>query len=247
MNKTTVETVETTEVVAPKAKTSKTVKTVKESKSTKGEKQMTALEKKIAERMLAKEKAKAAKDEVLANNETYVDYLVDKKIENNNVARLDVIINQINAMKTIIAQDGTKFAIHCYPVAESIFGAVGSRLLAIAQIAGAMFTNDRQVEFTALTHIDYLIALDAYHKLGRPAYFSKQMTLVDELPFQDGYTIPLMAIAAALGLDTDEAKLITDDKLTNFFSASKKKAQAKLDDYNRTPVTEEDSAFTMED
>lgn len=219
---------------------------VSEEKSTKG-KEMTALEKKIAERMLAKEKAKAAKDEVLANNESYVDYLVDKKIENNNVVLLDAIINQINSMKAIVAQDGTKYAVHCYPVAESIFGAVGSRLLAIATISGAMFTSERQAEFTALTGVDYLIGLDAYHKLGRPAYFSKQMTLVDELPFQKGYDIPLMAIAASLGLDADEAKLITDDKLANFFSASKKKAEQKLEEYNRTRETAEDSEFTMED
>ena len=232
-------------VVNAKAKTAKTVKAPKEPKIK--EVKMTALEKKIAERMLAKEKAKAAKDEVLANNETYVDYLVDKKIENNNVVHLDIIINQINAMKTILAQDGTKFAIHCYPVAESIFGAVGSRLLAIAQIAGAMFTSERQAEFTALTGIDYLIALDAYHKLGRPAYFSKQMTLVDEINFQEGYEIPLMAIAAALGLDTDEAKLITDEKLKALFSASRKKAEQKLEEYSRTRETAEDSAFTMED
>lgn len=219
---------------------------VSEEKSTKG-KEMTALEKKIAERMLAKEKAKAAKDEVLANNESYVDYLVDKKIENNNVMHLDAIINQINSMKAIVAQDGTKYAIHCYPVAESIFGAVGSRLLAIATISGAMFTSERQAEFTALTGVDYLIGLDAYHKLGRPAYFSKQMTLVDEINFQKGYDIPLMAIAASLGLDADEAKLITDDKLANFFSASKKKAEQKLEEYNRTRETAEDSEFTMED
>lgn len=219
---------------------------VSEEKSTKG-KEMTALEKKIAERMLAKEKAKAAKDEVLANNESYVDYLVDKKIENNNVMHLDAIINQINSMKAIVAQDGTKYAIHCYPIAESIFGAVGSRLLAIATISGAMFTSERQAEFTALTGVDYLIGLDAYHKLGRPAYFSKQMTLVDEINFQKGYDIPLMAIAASLGLDADEAKLITDDKLANFFSASKKKAEQKLEEYNRTRETAEDSEFTMED
>lgn len=219
---------------------------VSEEKSTKG-KEMTALEKKIAERMLAKEKAKAAKDEVLANNESYVDYLVDKKIENNNVMHLDAIINQINSMKAIVAQDGTKYAIHCYPIAESIFGAVGSRLLAIATISGAMFTSERQAEFTALTGVDYLIGLDAYHKLGRPAYFSKQMTLVDEINFQEGYDIPLMAIAASLGLDADEAKLITDDKLANFFSASKKKAEQKLEEYNRTRETAEDSEFTMED
>lgn len=219
---------------------------VSKAKSTKG-KEMTALEKKIAERMLAKEKARTAKDEVLANNETYVDYLVDKKIESNNVVHLDAVINQINSMKAIVAQDGTKYAIHCYPVAENIFGAIGARLLAIATISGAMFTSERQAEFTALTGVDYLIGLDAYHKLGRPAYFSKQMTLVDELPFQEGYQTPLMAIAASLGLDADEAKLITDDKLANFFSASKKKAEQKLEEYSRTREIAEDSEFTMED
>ena len=208
---------------------------------------MTALEKKIAERMAAKQTAKAAKDEVLANNETYVDYLVDKKIESNNVVHLDAVINQINSMKAIVAKDGTKYAIHCYPVAENIFGAVGARLLAIATISGAMFTSERQAEFTALTGVDYLIGLDAYHKLGRPAYFSKQMVLVDELPFQEGYQTPLMAIAASLGLDADEAKLITDEKLKALFSASKKKAEQKLEEYSRTRETAEDSEFTMED
>lgn len=231
--------------VAVDAKVSK-VKAPKETKVK--EVKMTALEAKIAERMLAKQTAKAAKDEVLANNETYVDYLVDKKIENNNVIHLDVIINQINAMKTIVAQDGTKFAIHCYPVAESIFGAVGSRLLAIAQIAGAMFTSERQAEFTALTNIDYLIGLDAYHKLGRPEAFSKTTKIFyEEIPFQSDYNIPLMAIAASLGLDIDEAKLITDAKLTNHFNSSNKKARKALEEHQRTPVTEEDSAFTMDD
>ena len=231
--------------VEQKAIKVKTVKAPKEPKIK--EVKMTALEKKIAERMLAKQTAKAAKDEVLANNETYVDYLVDKKIESNNVVHLDAVINQINSMKAIVAQDGTKYAIHCYPVAENIFGAVGARLLAIATISGAMFTSERQAEFTALTGVDYLIGLDAYHKLGRPAYFSKQMVLVDELPFQEGYQTPLMAIAASLGLDADEAKLITDEKLKALFSASKKKAEQKLEEYSRTRETAEDSEFTMED
>ena len=149
------------ESVAVNAKVSK-AKTVKAQKEPKiKEVKMTALEAKIAERMAAKEKARAVKDEVLANNETYVDYLVDKKIESNNVVHLDAVINQINSMKAIVAQDGTKFAVHCYPVAESIFGAVGSRLLAIATISGAMFTSERQAEFQALTGVDYLIGLDA--------------------------------------------------------------------------------------
>ena len=235
------------ESVAVNAKVSK-AKTVKAPKEPKiKEVKMTALEAKIAERMAAKEKARAVKDEVLANNETYVDYLVDKKIESNNVVHLDAVINQINSMKAIVAQDGTKFAVHCYPVAESIFGAVGSRLLAIATISGAMFTSERQAEFQALTGVDYLIGLDAYHKLGKPAYFSKQMTLVDELPFQEGYQTPLMAIAATLGLDADEAKLITDEKLKALFSASKKKAEQKLEEYSKTRETAEDSEFTMED
>lgn len=104
------------ESVAVNAKVSK-VKTVKAPKEPKiKEVKMTALEAKIAERILAKQTAKAAKDEVLANNETYVDYLVDKKIESNNVVHLDAVINQINAMKAIVAQDGTKYAIHCYQV-----------------------------------------------------------------------------------------------------------------------------------
>ena len=246
MNKTTVETVETTEVVAPKAKTSKTVKTVKESKSTKGEKQMTTLEAKIADRILAKEKAKAAQAELLASNDVYVDYLTDKKIENNNVVRLDAIINQINAMKAIVAQDGTKYAIHCYPVAESIFGPVGSRLLAIAQISGAMFTAERQAEFTALTGIDYLIALDASHQLGRPAYVTKAGDYVEEFIYSaDKYAVALTAVAHSLGLDVVYANQVTTEELDKWFKSSKSKALAKVDAQKKSDAID-DEPFTLE-
>ena len=204
----------------------------------------------LAERIAEKVAAKAAlantQDTVLAENDNYVNYLADKQIESDQVIKLDAVISKLNAMKAIITTDGTKYGVNCYSVAESIFGPVGSRLMAIATIAGAMFTAERQAEFTALTGIPYLIALDASHQLGRPAYVTKAGVYVEEFIYSaDKYAVALTAVAHNLKLDVEYANQITTDKLDRWFQSSKAKALAKVDAQEKSDSVD-DEPFTLE-
>lgn len=204
------------------------------------------LKEKVAARVANKQKALESQEEVLAENDSYVNYLVDMDIQSTQIIRLDAIINKLNGMKAIIAQDGTKYAVHCYPVSESIFGPVGARLMAIATIAGAMFTTERQVEFTALTGIPYLIALDASNKLGKPAYVTKANQYVAEVDYESDYVTALIAVTHALKLDIAYAKSITADKLDHWFASNRAKAHAKIEAVELTAQID-DEPFTLND
>lgn len=204
------------------------------------------LQERVAQKVAEKKALESAQEAVLADNENYVNYLVDKQIESTKVVELDVIINKLNAMKPIVTNDGTKYAVHCYPVAESTFGPVGARLMAIATIAGAMFTTERQVEFTALTNIPYLIALDTSHKLGRPAYVTKEGVLVNATVYTNDYTTPLTAVAHSLGLDVTYADAIDTAKLDKWFASAEAKAKAKVAEQELSDSID-DEPFTLED
>jgi hypothetical protein len=205
------------------------------------------LQEKINQAIEAKQKLLENQDAILAENDSYINYLADAQTQQAQVNKLDAIINKLNGMKPIVTNDGTKYAIHCYPISESIFGPIGSRLLAIATIAGAMFTTERQVEFTALTQIPYLIALDASHQLGKPAYLSKANILVEAVPYAPtSYLTALTAVAHQLGLSIAEATAITTDKLDRYFTQAEAKALTKLAEAELT-ATLDDSPFTLED
>ena len=117
--------------------------------------------------------------------------------------------------------------------------------MAIATIAGAMFTAERQAEFTALTGIPYLIALDASHQLGRPAYVTKAGDYVEEFIYADSYEMSLTAVAHNLKLDVEYANQVTTDKLDRWFQSSKAKALAKVDAQEKSDSVD-DEPFTLE-
>ena len=124
----------------------------------------------------AKENRKKVKDEAklaLINNGRYVDYLASIEDEEDQIKHLQVIIDQLNGMKAIVATDGTNYKVNIYPVAEYAFGPVMSRVLGIITGSSAMFTEERQTEFEAITNVSYLAVSNARTALGSPAYYSK--------------------------------------------------------------------------
>ena len=211
---------------------------------------MTKLQIKIAELTADKRARQTAQEDVLLENESYLNFQADMHIAKDDVKKLDAIISALMAMKAIVAQDGTKYNIHCYPVAESVFGPVGSRIMALATIAPAMFTTERQNEFSALTGIDYLVGLDTANRIGKPAYFTK--TKVEEAIATHGdkkrLGINLVSVCVALGLSTDYAEEITEDKITRWFSQQQKKADDKMLEFTVSKTLNPDNdAFVIED
>ena len=124
----------------------------------------------------AKELRKQARDEsklALINNSNYVGYLASIEDEQDTIKQLTGVMDAVNKMKPIVTTDGTKYSVNCYPVRENIFGPVASRVLGLITSSSAMFTDERQAEFQALTGVNHLVFTKAKDAIGSPAYFSK--------------------------------------------------------------------------
>lgn len=124
----------------------------------------------------AKEARKKAKDEAklgLLTNGKYAEYLASVEDESDQVNALTTIMDALNQMKPIVTNDGTKYGVNVYPVAEYAFGPVMSRVMGIIVGSSAMFTDERQTEFKAITGMTHLLASKAREAIGSPAYYSK--------------------------------------------------------------------------
>jgi hypothetical protein len=183
------------------------------------------LQERIAAAMANKQAAAQQAEQSLINNEAYVNYLADKYIEKAQIDNLDNIINSLNVMKPIIASDGTRYAVHVYPVDESTLGCVMSRVLAIVWATNQMFTTERQKEFELLTKLNFLITKDCANELGRPAYF-KDTSIVTEEPYGD-YGMPLLHICTVLGIENN----LTNAMLDKYFAKQLARAEKKLEEH----------------
>lgn len=204
---------------------------------------MSALSKKIKAMKDAKIKAELAKQDALADNEAYVDYLADLEIESDIITKLDKTITLLNGIKAITTNDGTTYKVNIFPVAENIFGPVTARVLGIVRGAGAMFTDERQKEFTAITGMPHLMAMKAQVTIGNPAYFNKgeivQATLVGD------YETPVSAVFNELEIPASLNK-VDDDTLAKWFQTEARKASAKLSAFKKEEALDT-SKFTLED
>lgn len=198
----------------------------------------------------AKEQRKKAKDKAklkLIENADYIEYLASVQDENDQVKHLTMVIEQLNRMKPIVTNDGTKYSVNIYPIAEYAFGPVMSRVLGIILGSSAMFTDKRQIEFKIITGIDYLSVTKARNAIGNPAYYSKG-NLVNELP-GDGtdLTTAITVIADALEIDLEYVKLVNKDNITRWFTASKTKAEKQYAEFKKTEIVDSANNFVLED
>ncbi len=72
----------------------------------------------IAKAQEARKRNKDEKRLELLNNADYVEYKASLLDEVEQVTKLTAIADTLNQMKPIITNDGSKYAIQCYPVAE---------------------------------------------------------------------------------------------------------------------------------
>lgn len=120
----------------------------------------------------AKENRKRVRDEAkaeLANNHKYVEYLAYVQDEEEQITSLQAVMDKLNSMKAIQANDGTKYNVNIYPIAEYVFGPVMSRVIGIVSGSSAMFTDERQAEFEAITETSFLAVSTARNLIGSPA------------------------------------------------------------------------------
>ena len=198
----------------------------------------------------AKETRKKAKDEArlaLLTSSNYVDYMASIEEEAEQVTSLTAIIDELNKMKKITATDGTEYGVNIYPVAEYVFGPVMSRVIGIITGSSAMFTDERQAEFFAITHVPHLMAVKARDAIGSPAYYSKG-NLVEAVP-GNGELVEtaILAVCEELNIDIEYVKKTNAIALARWFKVAQDKAVKQYEEFRKVEVVELANSFVLKD
>ena len=198
----------------------------------------------------AKELRKQARDEsklALINNSNYVGYLASIEDEQDTIKKLTGVMDAVNKMKPIVTTDGTKYSVNCYPVRENIFGPVASRVLGLITSSSAMFTDERQAEFQALTGVSHLVFTKAKDAIGSPAYFSKGVYADAFESNNECRESAVLAVLQGLNIDIAYADKLSDANITKWFNLSEAKAREQQAEYSKLVILDNSQSFTLED
>ena len=198
----------------------------------------------------AKELRKQARDEsklALINNSNYVGYLASIEEEQDTIKQLTGVMDAVNKMKPIVTTDGTKYSVNCYPVRENIFGPVASRVLGLITSSSAMFTDERQAEFQALTGVSHLVFTKAKDAIGSPAYFSKGIYADAFESNNECRESAVLAVLQGLNIDIAYADKLSDANITKWFNLSEAKAREQQAEYSKLVILDNSQSFTLED
>ena len=198
----------------------------------------------------AKELRKQARDEsklALINNSNYVGYLASIEDEQDTIKQLTGVMDAVNKMKPIVTTDGTKYSVNCYPVRENIFGPVASRVLGLITSSSAMFTDERQTEFQALTGVSHLVFTKAKDAIGSPAYFSKGIYADAFESNNECRESAVLAVLQGLNIDIAYADKLSDGNITKWFNLSEAKAREQQAEYSKLVILDNSQSFTLED
>ena len=198
----------------------------------------------------AKELRKQARDEsklALINNSNYVGYLASIEDEQDTIKQLTGVMDAVNKMKPIVTTDGTKYSVNCYPVRENLFGPVASRVLGLITGSSAMFTDERQAEFQALTGVSHLVFTKAKDAIGSPAYFSKGIYADAFESNNECRESAVLAVLQGLNIDIAYADKLSDANITKWFNLSEAKAREQQAEYSKLVILDNSQSFTLED
>lgn len=199
----------------------------------------------------AKENRKRVRDEAraeLANNYKYVDYLASVQDAEEQITSLQTVIDKLNGMKAIQTNDGTTYKVNIYPIAEYVFGPVMSRVLGIVTGSSAMFTDERQAEFEAITGTSFLAVLTARNLIGSPAYYSKGVLTPEMPPMHiENISTALTAVCDSLNIDIAYVNKVTKASLERWFSTARAKAEKQFEAFERVEKVDSENNFTLED
>ena len=198
----------------------------------------------------AQEQRKRVKDNArlkLLENVDYVNYKASVLDEVEQVAHLTAIADNLNQIKTITTNDGSKYAVHCYPVAEYVFGPVMSRVVGIITASSAMFTDERQLEFQAITGVSHLEASKARDAIGSPAYYSKGQLAPTIVGNGEDLSVIITAICDSLGIDLDYASKVNQATINRWCSVAEAKANKQFSEFQQMDAIDSTNKFVLED
>lgn len=206
---------------------------------------MKTLKDRIAEVKATQAAELAKQSDTLASNDTFINYMAGVEVEQDIITSLDNIMTTVNAIPTITTQDGNKYKVNCFSVAEQHFGPVMARVLGLVNIAGAMFTDERKQAFTRITNVSHLVFTNAKEAIGSPAYFSKG-TLTPATNGTGSAEAPLTAILLTLGVPLGYLAKVNSTSIKAYFTTELNKARLKDEAFGKAAQLD-DTEFTLED
>ena len=203
---------------------------------------------KILEAQMELKLANAIAEAKLVDKEGYLTYLAETANEIELVDNLNTVMAKLSGMASVVTNDGTKYDVNCYSINERVFGAVMGRVLGIIKSSSAMFTDERQREFTALTGMPYLAVSKVSVALGAPAYYSKGVVVPSiPVPDLDNLEKAMLSVCQAFQIPIAYASIVSEETLANWFKIEQVKADGKLESFTRDEVVNNGSKFTIED
>jgi len=211
---------------------------------------MTVDQKMAAAIAKAKEARKLAKDEAklaLLNNGTFAEYLASVEDESDQIEALTALMDELNSIKPIVTNDGSKYGVNIFPVAEYVFGPVMSKVVGIIVGSSAMFTDERQDVFKAITGMPHLLASKARDAIGSPAYYSKGV-LADAIPGDKTcITTAVTAVCDALNIDLTYVNKVNQASIDRWFKVAQEKAEKQYGEFRKMDLIDTTNAFTLEE
>jgi len=190
--------------------------------------------------------ATAAQEALLLDNPSYQDLVLDIEEDITHSAKLIAIVNRVNQIKAITTNDGTKYSINCFALPQYIFGPVMAQVLGLVNITGAMFTDERKAEFSAITGVPIIIWETVADAMGRPAYFSKGIVVNSIEPNQNKFDMAIKLLLTNLKLPLRYADKAYASNLEKYFLRCEDKAVTAQAELTKTKLLDDSQQFTMD-
>ena len=182
----------------------------------------------------------------LLTNPDFIDAQRSIAAKDEELTRLNTIINQLNQIKPFIAKDGTKYAIKCFPA--SFFGTGLAQVIGIIQAARGAFTDELALQYSAITGISMIELMEANEALGSPMYMSKDGTVSEAIPGNIGkFRQLLSSIMLKLNIKEFNPATVTSDRVDLWFAKAELAVSKKREEFKATAAINESSKFIIED
>ncbi len=204
------------------------------------------LEIKIEAAQAAKELEQDKALDNLLENDAFVEAQRGIIAKEGELQKLNDVITQLNFITPFKANDGRKFNVNVYPIAQ--FGVGLGQVMGIIAGSRSAFVDETRVQFTAITGLTSIELYEAVDALGSPSYF-KDGKVNDAVDGDFGKLESLLpGIFMRLGLNEYVATDISRDKFNLYFAAAEAKALRLLKEHDElTKLEEKSTDFVLED
>ena len=182
----------------------------------------------------------------LLDNECFIETQRSLSAKGTEVAKLDSIIAQLNAITPFKANSGDKFSVRVFPINGFETGL--DRILGTIVGSRSAFVDDLSSQFQAITSVNMIEWALADKALGAPSYFDKKTSTVTEAIPGNIETLNAFLVSIAIKLDIQELPTtINQAQIDLWFMKSEVRAKTAKVEIDKVALIDNSGEFTIED